>query len=76
MHFHELPSRFYDLLIFVPKFQSACNEMEQVKRLIQEKGSKRSNAFHGTQGISALGFSCNDCIVMQVLPQVGTFMDV
>lgn len=75
MHFHELASHFYDLLIFVRKFQSACNEIEQVKRLTQEKGSKRSDASHGSQGIPALGFPCNDCIVMQVLPQVGHFYE-
>lgn len=54
------------------KFQSACNEIEQVKSLTQEKGSKRSRV---TQGIPALRFSCNDCIVMQALPQVGHFYE-
>lgn len=41
MHFHELASHFYDLLIFVHIFHSACNEIEQFKRLTQEKGSKK-----------------------------------
>lgn len=34
MHFHELASLFYDLLIFVHEFQSACDEIEQVKKLV------------------------------------------
>ena len=71
MHFHELASLFYDLLIFVHEFQSACDEIEQVKRIIQEKGSKRSNTFHVTQGMPTLQFSCNDCIVIQASPHFG-----
>lgn len=75
MHFHELASHFYDLLIFVHIFHSACNEIEQFKRLTQEKGSKRSNTFHVTQGMPALWFFCNDCIVMQALLNLGCFYE-
>lgn len=39
MRFHELAYHFYDLLIFGHKFQSVCNEIEQVKSLTQDKGS-------------------------------------
>lgn len=49
MHFHELASHFYGPLIFMHKLQSACDEIEQVKRFTQEKGSKRSNAFYVTR---------------------------
>jgi len=76
MYFHELTSLFYNLLIFVHEFQSACDEKEQVERLIQDKGSKRSNTFHVTQGMSTLQFSCNDCIVILASPIWGTVTNV
>lgn len=71
VHFHKLASLVYNLLVVVHEFQSACDEIEQVKRLIQEKGSKRSNTFHVTEGMPTLQFSCNDCIVIQASHHLG-----
>lgn len=52
-------------------YKNQFDEIEQVKRLIQEKGSERSSTFYVTLGLPTLQFFCSDCIVIQASPHLG-----